>query len=182
MALAKNAMLQLLVNSRISAMRKRPICQDTGVAHVFVEIGMEVRFATRAGGAPPSLRLPTETCDGDGSDTNPLRASMVSSPLGARRNTRDNTPGIVHVEMMAGSTVAVTVVAKGGGGDVKARFATLNPSDRPLTGSWNSYRAWEPAGAAGRAWHRDRREPRAGDAAGKKIPLQWATAECAGGG
>lgn len=130
---AKNAMLQLLVNSRMSAMGKRPICQDTGVAHVFVEIGMEVRFATRAGGAPPSLQAVVDegVRRAYGSDTNPLRASMVSSPLGARRNTRDNTPGIVHVEMMAGSTVAVTVVAKGGGGDVKARFATLNPSDSP---------------------------------------------------
>ena len=63
---AKNAMLQLLVNSRMSAMGKRPICQDTGVAHVFVEIGMEVRFATRAGGAPPSLQavVDSKACDG----------------------------------------------------------------------------------------------------------------------
>ena len=130
---AKNAILQLLVNSRLSAMGKRPICQDTGVAHVFLEIGMEVRFDARYGGAVPDLQAVVD----DGvrraysSKTNPLRASMVLSPLGLRQNTRDNTPGIVHVEMTAGSAIKVTVVAKGGGGDVKARFATLNPSDSP---------------------------------------------------
>jgi fumarate hydratase, class I len=130
---AKNAILQLLVNSRLSATGKRPICQDTGVAHVFLEIGMEVRFVTRRGKAVPALQAVVD--DGVrrayGSKTNPLRASMVSSPLGRRQNTRDNTPGIVHVEMTAGSAIKVTVVAKGGGGDVKARFATLNPSDSP---------------------------------------------------
>jgi len=132
-AAAKNAILQLLINSRLSATAKRPICQDTGVAHVFLEIGMEAQFRTRHGGAVPTVQ---EAVD-EGvrrayrSDVNPLRASMVSSPLGARRNTRDNTPGIVQVEMVAGSRVGVTVVAKGGGGDVKARFATLNPSDSP---------------------------------------------------
>jgi fumarate hydratase class I len=132
-AAAKNAILQLLINSRLSAMAKRPICQDTGVAHVFLEIGMEAQFRTRHGGAVPTVQ---EAVD-EGvrrayrSDVNPLRASMVSDPLGARRNTRDNTPGIVQVEMVAGSGVGVTVVAKGGGGDVKARFATLNPSDSP---------------------------------------------------
>jgi fumarate hydratase class I len=129
---ARNAILQLLVNSRMSAMGKRPICQDTGVAHVFLEIGMEARFATR-GGAVPALQAVVDegVRRAYGSQANPLRASMVSSPLGTRRNTRDNTPGIVHVEMTAGSGIAVTVVAKGGGGDVKARFATLNPSDSP---------------------------------------------------
>jgi fumarate hydratase class I len=130
---AKNAILQLLVNSRMSGMAKRPVCQDTGVAHVFLEIGMEARFGTRSGGAVPVLQDVVDEgvrrayC----SKTNPLRATMVSSPLGARKNTRDNTPGIVHVEMTAGAGVGVTVVAKGGGGDVKARFATLNPSDSP---------------------------------------------------
>ncbi|MET0962392.1 MAG: fumarate hydratase [Noviherbaspirillum sp.] len=130
---AKNAILQLLVNSRMSGMAQRPICQDTGVAHVFLEIGMEARFGTRSGGAVPVMQ---EVVD-EGvrraylSKSNPLRATMVSSPLGARKNTRDNTPGIVHVEMTAGAGVRVTVVAKGGGGDVKARFATLNPSDSP---------------------------------------------------
>jgi fumarate hydratase class I len=130
---AKNAILQMLVNSRLSAIGKRPICQDTGVAHVFLEIGMGAHFATRSGGAVPALQEVVDEgvrrayCN----QANPLRASMVSSPLGARQNTRDNTPGIVHVEMTAGAGVGVTVVAKGGGGDVKARFATLNPSESP---------------------------------------------------
>jgi fumarate hydratase class I len=130
---AKNAILQLLVNSRLSAIGKRPVCQDTGVAHVFLEIGMEARFATRGGGAVPALQAVVDegVRRAYGSKTTPLRDSMVSFPLGTRQNTRDNTPGIVHVDMTVGSGVAVTVVAKGGGGDVKARFATLNPSDSP---------------------------------------------------
>lgn len=130
---SKNAILQLLVNSRLSAMAKRPVCQDTGVAHVFLEVGMEMRFENRNGGPVPGIQYMVN----EGvrraykSDINPLRASMVSSPLGKRVNTQDNTPGIVHVEMVEGAQLNVTVVAKGGGGDVKARFATLNPSDSP---------------------------------------------------
>src|SRR6478609_9885913 len=86
---AKNAILQLLVNSRMSAIGKRPICQDTGVAHVFLEIGMEARFATRGGGAVPALQAVVDegVRRAYGSKTNPLRASMVSSPLGTRQNT-----------------------------------------------------------------------------------------------
>lgn len=130
---ARNAILQLLVNSRLSAMAKRPVCQDTGVAHVFLEVGMDVRFENRRGG--PVARIQQMVDEGVRrayrSDVNPLRASMVSSPLGKRVNTCDNTPGIVHVEMVEGDRLGVTVVAKGGGGDVKARFATLNPSESP---------------------------------------------------
>jgi fumarate hydratase class I len=128
---AKNAIRQLLINSKLSAQGKRPICQDTGVAHVFLSIGMEVRLASRAGMPVPDLQ---ELVD-EGvrrayrSEINPLRASMVTDPLGTRKNTKDNTPAMVHVEMVAGKRIAVTVAAKGGGGDVKARFATLNPSD-----------------------------------------------------
>ncbi|RJF96253.1 fumarate hydratase [Noviherbaspirillum saxi] len=132
-AAAKNAILQLLVNSRLSAMAKRPICQDTGVAHVFLEVGMEVQFSNRLGGFLPTIQQLVDEAVRRAylSEVNTLRASMVSSPLGIRSNTRDNTPGIVHVEMVAGARLGVTVVAKGGGGDVKARFATLNPSDSP---------------------------------------------------
>jgi fumarate hydratase, class I len=128
---AKGAIQQLLINSKLSAYGKRPLCQDTGVAHVFLSIGMEVRLASRAGTPLPSLQ---ELVD-EGvrraycSETNRLRASMVSDPLGARKNTKDNTPAMVHVELVAGNRIDVTVAAKGGGGDVKARFATLNPSD-----------------------------------------------------
>ncbi|MEC4722819.1 fumarate hydratase [Noviherbaspirillum sp. CPCC 100848] len=128
---AKNAIQQLLVNSRLSAYGKRPICQDTGVAHVFLTIGMEVRFGTRSGTTVPALQ---EIVD-EGvrrayrNAANPLRASIITNPLGNRRNTQDNTPAIMHLEMVAGNKVEVTVAAKGGGGDVKARFATLNPSD-----------------------------------------------------
>jgi fumarate hydratase class I len=130
-AAAKNAIQQLLINSRLSAYGKRPICQDTGVAHVFLSIGMEARLGTRSGKPLPGIQ---EIVD-EGvrrayrSKVNPLRASMVSEPLGARKNTKDNTPAIVHVEMVPGNTIDITVAAKGGGGDVKARFATLNPSD-----------------------------------------------------
>lgn len=130
---AKNAIAQMLINSRLSAFGKRPVCQDTGVAHVFLSIGMETRFGSHAN-ANSSLPAIQDIVD-EGvrraylCKANPLRATMVSNPLGARINTKDNTPAIVHVELVAGNRIDVTVAAKGGGGDIKARFATLNPSD-----------------------------------------------------
>ncbi|WP_423199376.1 MULTISPECIES: fumarate hydratase [unclassified Cupriavidus] len=127
---ARSALTQLLVNSRMAARGHRPLCQDTGVAQVFMRVGMNVRFAARTGTLQSLQQMVDEgvrrayTCH-----DNPLRATMVGSPLGARRNTGDNTPGFVHVELVPGHTIGMTVVAKGGGGDVKAKFATLNPSD-----------------------------------------------------
>jgi fumarate hydratase, class I len=122
---AKNAMAQILVNSRMAAMGHRPICQDTGVVNVFMKIGMGARFATTR---------PLDDLVNEGvrrawkSDTNPLRASMVREPLFDRRNTGDNTPANLHVEMVAGDMVEIHVAAKGGGSENKSRFTVLEPS------------------------------------------------------
>ena len=128
---ARAAIEQILVNSRLAALGHRPLCQDTGVVQVFLRVGVEVQFARRDGQAPVALqRVADEAVRRAYTDPiNPLRASMVRDPLGERRNTRDNTPAIVHTELVDGDRVEVLVAAKGGGGDVKARFATLNPSD-----------------------------------------------------
>ncbi|MBP5991258.1 MAG: fumarate hydratase [Piscinibacter sp.] len=128
---AKAAIEQILVNSRLAALGRRPLCQDTGVVQVFLRVGVEVQFGRRDGQAPVALqRVADEAVRRAYTDPiNPLRASMVRDPLGERRNTRDNTPAIVHTELVDGDRVEVLVAAKGGGGDVKARFATLNPSD-----------------------------------------------------
>ena len=128
---ARNALLQLLVNSKLSAQAHRPICQDTGVAHVFFKLGMDVRIEAPERPTTPSL----QTLANEGVSKaylfadNPLRASMIRQPLGQRKNTGDNTPAIVHVELVEGDGLEITAVAKGGGGDVKARYAMLNPSD-----------------------------------------------------
>jgi fumarate hydratase class I len=128
---ARNALLQLLVNSKLSAQAHRPICQDTGVAHVFFKLGMDARISADGKQPTPSLQSLADAGVSQGYTYagNPLRASMIRQPLGDRSNTGDNTPAIVHIEMIEGDTLEVTVVAKGGGGDVKARYAMLNPSD-----------------------------------------------------
>ncbi|MFW7343097.1 fumarate hydratase [Pollutimonas sp. H1-120] len=123
---AKDAIAQILTNSRMCAEGHRPICQDTGVVNVFLKIGMNVRFDTR--------RSMQELCDegvrqGYLNPDNPLRASILSDPLFTRKNTRDNTPCIVNVELVAGDKVDVQVAAKGGGSENKSKFAMLNPSD-----------------------------------------------------
>jgi fumarate hydratase, class I len=122
---AKDAMAQILVNSRMAAMGRRPICQDTGVANVFMEIGTGARLDIDRAlqevvdeAVRRAYRL----------DANPLRASMVRDPLGLRANTGDNTPALLHVEIVGGDRVSVHVSAKGGGSENKARFAVLNPS------------------------------------------------------
>ncbi|MEF7616157.1 fumarate hydratase [Aquincola sp. MAHUQ-54] len=128
---ARAALMQLLVNSRLSATHRRPLCQDTGVAQVFARVGMGVRFMRRDGAPLRSLQALADeaTRRAYTEPANPLRATMVGDPLGRRANTRDNTPAIVQAELVDGDTLELLVVAKGGGGDVKARFATLNPSD-----------------------------------------------------
>lgn len=128
---ARAAIEQLLVNSRLAALGRRPLCQDTGVGQVFLRVGLGVQFYRRDGASPRSLQaIADEGVRRAYRDpVNPLRATMVADPLGRRTNTRDNTPAVVHCELVAGDAVDVLVVAKGGGGDVKARFATLNPSD-----------------------------------------------------
>lgn len=123
---AKDALAQILINSRMCAMGKRPICQDTGIVTVFVDIGMEVRWDTSR---------PLEDLINEGvrraylHPDNKLRASILDDPAGARRNTKDNTPAVIHTRMVAGNTVDFRVAAKGGGSENKSKLAMLNPSD-----------------------------------------------------
>ncbi|MBK1716177.1 fumarate hydratase [Thiocystis violacea] len=123
---ARDAMAQILHNSRLCAEGHRPICQDTGMVVVFLKIGMEVRWET-------SLSIQAMVDEGvRRAYTHPdnlLRASMVSPPIGARRNTGDNTPAVVHLELVPGDKVEVRLAAKGGGSENKSKFAVLNPSD-----------------------------------------------------
>lgn len=123
---AKDAMAQILINSRMSAEGHRPICQDTGIAVVFLKIGMEVRFEATLSitemvneGVRQAYSYPD----------NVLRASILTDPAGSRKNTKDNTPAVVHMELVLGDKVEVKVAAKGGGSENKSKFAMLNPSD-----------------------------------------------------
>ncbi|MEO0579066.1 MAG: fumarate hydratase, partial [Pseudomonadota bacterium] len=123
---AKAAMAQILANSRLCAEGHRPICQDTGIVTVFVDVGMQVQWDTDRA---------LEDIVNDGvraaylNPDNPLRASILADPDGARKNTGDNTPAVVHTRLVAGNTVHVEVAAKGGGSEAKSKFAMLNPSD-----------------------------------------------------
>ncbi|SFB85939.1 fumarase, class I, homodimeric [Marinospirillum celere] len=124
---AKDAMAQILINSRMCAQGHRPICQDTGIVTVFLEVGMDVSWegATMSvedmvnEGVRKAYLLPD----------NVLRASVLADPDGKRANTKDNTPAIIHVKLVPGNTVDVHVAAKGGGSEAKSKFAMLNPSD-----------------------------------------------------
>jgi fumarate hydratase class I len=123
---AKDAMAQILVNSRMSAEGHRPMCQDTGIAIAFIRVGMGVRWDTKM-----SLeQLVNEGVRRAYTDKdNPLRASMLADPDGKRKSTGDNTPGVTHVELVPGDTVEVIVAAKGGGSENKSKFAMLLPND-----------------------------------------------------
>ena len=147
---AKDAIAQILTNSRMCAEGHRPICQDTGSVVVFVKVGMNVRWDAQLSvqemvdeGVRRAYRLPE----------NILRASIVADPAFSRKNTRDNTPAVVHVELVPGDQVEVKLAAKGGGSENKAKFAMLNPSDSivdwvlktvPLMGA-----GWCPPGMLG---------------------------------
>ena len=123
---AKDAMAQILVNSRMCAEGHRPICQDTGIVTVFLKIGMDVRWdATMTVQEMADAGVRRAYLNPD----NTLRASILADPAGARKNTKDNTPAVVSVEMVRGGNVDVTVAAKGGGSEAKSKFAMLNPSD-----------------------------------------------------
>ena len=122
---AKQAMAQILVNSRMSALGRRPICQDTGTANVFLSIGSKVRLEL-SGSLQDAVDEATRRAYR--LDTNPLRASLVVDPFGSRKNTGDNTPAMVTLEIVAGNRISVDVSAKGGGSENKAKFAVLNPS------------------------------------------------------
>ncbi|MGB6868106.1 MAG: fumarate hydratase, partial [Acidobacteriaceae bacterium] len=123
---AKDAMAQILVNSRMCAEGHRPICQDTGIVTVFLKIGMDVRWdASMTVQEMVDAGVRRAYLDPD----NTLRASILADPAGARKNTKDNTPAVVSIEMVKGGNVDVTVAAKGGGSEAKSKFAMLNPSD-----------------------------------------------------
>ena len=124
---AKDAIAQILTNSKMCAEGRRPICQDTGIVNVFLKIGMDVRFE----GFPSGI----EEAVNDGvrqgylNPDNLLRASIVADPHFERKNTKDNTPAVVHMMLVPGNTVDVQVAAKGGGSENKSKFVMMNPSD-----------------------------------------------------
>ncbi len=123
---AKDAMAQILINSRMCAMGHRPLCQDTGIVTVFVAVGMEIQWQGE---------LSVTDMINEGvrraylNPDNILRASILADPDGARKNTGDNTPAIIHYTIVPGKTVDIHVAAKGGGSEAKSKFAMLNPSD-----------------------------------------------------
>jgi fumarate hydratase class I len=123
---AKDAIAQILINSRMCAEGHRPICQDTGIVTAFVKVGMEVRWdAVMTVEEMVNEGVRRAWLDPD----NKLRASVLADPAGARKNTRDNTPAVVNIELVKGGEVEVTVAAKGGGSEAKSKFVMLNPSD-----------------------------------------------------
>jgi fumarate hydratase class I len=123
---AKDAIAQILTNSRMCAEGHRPICQDTGIVVVFLKVGMNVRWdATMSVADMVNEGVRRAYLQAD----NVLRASIVSDPAFTRKNTKDNTPAVIHVELVPGDTVEVKVAAKGGGSENKAKFAMLNPGD-----------------------------------------------------
>ena len=123
---AKDAIAQILTNSRMCAEGKRPICQDTGIVVAFVKVGMNVRWnTTRSLEELVNEGVRRAYLDAD----NPLRASIISDPAGARKNTRDNTPAVTHVTLVPGDKVEVEIAAKGGGSENKAKFTMLDPGE-----------------------------------------------------
>jgi len=126
---AKDAMAQILTNSKMSATGHRPICQDTGIVNVFLKIGMGVRFEGFAADQSLEDAVNEGVRRGYTNADNTLRASVVADPLFARKNTRDNTPAVINVQIVPGNTLDVTVAAKGGGSENKSKVIMLNPSD-----------------------------------------------------
>src|SRR3954470_9122154 len=124
---AKDAIAQILTNSRMCAEGKRPICQDTGIVTVFVKVGMDVRWDGATMGVTDMINEGVRR--GYLNPDNVLRASIVSPPEGARKNTKDNTPAVIHYEIVPGDKVEVQVAGKGGCSENKSKFAMLNPSD-----------------------------------------------------
>ena len=123
---AKDAMAQILVNSRMCAMGHRPICQDTGIVTVFVRVGMNVQWQ---GDMSLTDMINQGVRQAYTHPDNVLRASILSDPDGERKNTGDNTPAVIHYEIVPGDKVSIDVAAKGGGSEAKSKFAMLNPSD-----------------------------------------------------
>ena len=126
---AKNAMGQILTNSRMSAMGHRPICQDTGSAVVFLDIGMNVQWDLQGSAMSVEDMVNEGVRRAYNNPDNPLRASILVDPISKRQNTKDNTPAVIHMSVVPGDKVDVICAAKGGGSENKAKFAMLNPSD-----------------------------------------------------
>jgi len=124
---AKDAIAQILTNSRMCAEGHRPICQDTGIVNVFLKIGMDVRFEGFPGSIEDAVNEGVRRGYLDPDNT--LRASVLADPIFERKNTKDNTPAVVHMSVVPGNTVDVTVAAKGGGSENKSKFIMMNPSD-----------------------------------------------------
>ena len=124
---AKDAIAQILTNSKMSAMGHRPVCQDTGIVNVFLKIGMNVRLegfdGTLDDAVNEGVRQAYTNVD------NPLRGSIVADPQFDRKNTHDNTPAVINVEIVAGNKLDIAVAAKGGGSENKSKLAMLNPGD-----------------------------------------------------
>ena len=124
---AKDALAQILINSRMSALGHRPLCQDTGIVTVFIRVGMGVSWEGATMSVSDMVNEGVRRAY-----TNPdniLRASILEDPDGARINTKDNTPAVIHYEVVEGNAVDVQVAAKGGGSENKSKFVMLNPSD-----------------------------------------------------
>ncbi|MBE8190049.1 MAG: fumarate hydratase, partial [Candidatus Thioglobus sp.] len=147
---AKNAIAQILINSKMAALGQRPLCQDTGIVNVFAEVGMEVVWEADLGLEEminQGVSLAYTNAE------NPLRSSIVSDPLFDRINTKDNTPAVIHTKLVQGNRLKITVAAKGCGSENKAKFAILQPDDNvtdwilktvPLMGA-----GWCPPGVIG---------------------------------
>jgi fumarate hydratase class I len=130
-AAARDAIAQILINSRMCAEGHRPICQDTGIVTAFVKVGMEVQWAPSAQHGMMTMQQMIDQGVREAwlNPDNVLRGSVLADPAFTRRNTRDNTPAMVVVELVAGEGLDITVAAKGGGSEAKSKFAMLNPSD-----------------------------------------------------
>ena len=124
---ARDALAQILINSRMSAMGRRPICQDTGIVTVFVKVGMQVKWDDS--GMSLSDMINEGVRRAYTHPDNVLRASILADPAGARKNTGDNTPAVIHYEVVPGNTLDIQVAAKGGGSENKSKMVMLNPSD-----------------------------------------------------
>ena len=127
---AKDAIAQILTNSKMSAMGHRPMCQDTGIVNVFLKIGMDVRLEGFTGSLEDAINEGVRR--GYNHPDNTLRASVVADPQFARKNTQDNTPAVIFTEIVTGNKLDITVAAKGGGSENKSKMVMLNPSDSVL--------------------------------------------------
>jgi fumarate hydratase, class I len=150
-AAAKDAIAQILTNSKMSAMGHRPICQDTGIVNVFLKVGMDIRWDGFTGSLEDAVNQGVR--QGYLHPDNTLRASVVADPQFERKNTKDNTPAVLNVQIVPGNQLDITVAAKGGGSENKSKFVMLNPSDSivdwvlktvPLMGA-----GWCPPGMLG---------------------------------